>query len=223
MKHYLLINASPRAKGTSALLAKMMQDYLINRGHAVSLMQLYPHNETLDALVHAFAKADVLAVLGPCYINTYPADTYALLESIANHPESCHGQKVYGVIQGGMPHAHTHAGGLTALDCFTKTCGLSYGGGFVMGMGAMLNGQPLDKLLNAKKVKRQLNVFFDHVEKGEDSLDEVYQQAELHMPGFVWRLMARWINGVIDKEMKEHGIEKNQPNPYILNETSRIQ
>ena len=216
MRHFLLVNASPRAKGTSAYLANTLREYLKNCGHAVSLVQLYPHAETLDALVHAFSKADTLVVLGPCYINTYPADTYALLEAIAKHPEACHGQRVYGVIQGGMPHAHTHACGLMTLDCFAKACGLKYGGGFVMGMGAMLNGQPLDKLLNAKKVKKQLDVFFGHVERGEASPDTVYQQAELRLPGFVWRLMARWINRVIDKEMKAHGIEKNQPSPYSL-------
>lgn len=216
MKHFLLINASPREKGTTALLALTMREYLLKKGHTVSLMHLYKHLEKTDALVQAFQKADTLVVLGPCYINTYPADTYALLELIANHPEIHHGQRVYGVIQGGMPHTHTHSSGLSALHCFAKTCGLAHGGGFVMGMGAMLNGQSLDKLLNAKKVKRQLNVFFDHVEKGEDSPDAVYKQAELRMPGFVWRLMARWINGVLDKELKAHGIGKNHPSPYSL-------
>ena len=216
MKHFLLINASPRAKGTTALLALTMRAYLLDKGHTVSLMHLYHTLDNMESLVQAFHKADTLVVLGPCYINTYPADTYALLELIANHSQTHHGQRVYGVIQGGMPHAHTHSSGLAALECFAKACSFIYGGGFVMGMGAMLNGQSLDKLLNAKKVKRQLNIFFDHVEKGEDSPDTVYKQAELRMSGFVWRLMARWINGVLDKELKAHGIGKNQPSPYSL-------
>ena len=216
MKHFLLINTSPREKGTSALLALTMREYLLRKGHSVSLMHLYKHLDKADALVQAFAKADTLVVLGPCYINTYPADTYAFLELIANHTKTHHGQRIYGVIQGGMPHAHTHASGLAALDCFANACGLIYGGGFIMGMGAMLNGQSLDKLLNAKKVKRQLNIFFEHVEKGEDSEDSVYKQAELRLPGLVLRLMARWINGVIDKNLKAHGISKNQPSPYSL-------
>ncbi len=217
MKHFLLINASPREKGTTALLALTMRAYLLNKGHTVSLMHLYKHLDKADALVQAFQKADTLVVLGPCYINTYPADTYALLELIANHTQTHHGQRIYGVIQGGMPHAHTHSSGLAALDCFANACGLPYGGGFVMGMGAMLNGQSLDKLLNAKRVKKQLNVFFDHVEKGENSPEAVYKQAEFRMPSFVLRLMARWINGVLDKELKAHGIEKNQPSPYSMN------
>ncbi len=217
MKHFLLINASPREKGTTALLALTMRAYLLNKGHTVSLMHLYKHLDKADALVQAFRKADTLVVLGPCYINTYPADTYSFLQLIANHTQTHHGQRVYGVIQGGMPHAHTHSSGLAALDCFANACGLPYGGGFVMGMGAMLNGQSLDKLLNAKRVKKQLNVFFEHVEKGENSPEAVYKQAEFRMPGFVLRLMARWINGVLDKELKAHGIEKNQTSPYSMN------
>jgi multimeric flavodoxin WrbA len=124
VKHFLLINASPRVKGTSAMLAQTMREYLLIKGHDVSLVNLYPNLSKMDAIVDAFAKADVLAVIGPCYINTYPADTYALMETLAQHPEACHGQAVYGVIQGGMPYAHTHRSGLSALRLFSKACAL---------------------------------------------------------------------------------------------------
>jgi hypothetical protein len=42
-------------------------------------------------------------------------------------------------------------------------------GGFVLGMGAMLDGGPIDKLFNAKKTKRLLNAFFEHILRGEPS------------------------------------------------------
>ena len=215
MKRYLLINASPRAKGTSAMLAGMLEAHLKSQGHAVSRLALYPHLNRMEALSDAFRDADVLVVLGPCYVNTFPADTYALLEALAAHAEAHRGQKVYGVIQGGMPYAHTHRCGLEALRLFAKSCGLAYGGGFVMGLGAMLNGQGLDRLPNGKKVKKQLDVFFDHVARGEDSPDLVYEKALLRLPSLAWRFMARWANASIDKNQKAHGIDPGQPSPYL--------
>jgi hypothetical protein len=210
MSRYLLVNASPRAEGTSAVLAKRMAAQLAQAGHSAACMNLYPHLRRLETVVEAFADADTLVVFGPCYINTYPADTYALLEAIAQTPDACHGQRVYGFIQGGMPYAHTHASGLTALRLFARACGLVYGGGFVMGLGAMLNGQPLEKLINAKAVIRQYDSFCVHVAMGEDSPNEVYEQAQLRLPGFVWRLMAGWMNRRIDREAANWGIPKEK-------------
>ncbi|MEL7609720.1 MAG: hypothetical protein AAGU74_09460 [Bacillota bacterium] len=46
-------------------------------------------------------------------------------------------------IQGGMPYVHTHESGLLMLKAFANKCDVRYKGGFVMGDGAMLNGQPI--------------------------------------------------------------------------------
>jgi len=215
MKHFLLLNLSPRKTGTSAMLALRCRERLVNKGHSVSLIHLYTSLNNFEEIVQAVQKADTLVFCGPCYINTYPADTYALLQELYARKEVLRGQQVYGIIQGGMPYTHTHESGLHSLELFADKCGLVYMGGFVMGLGAMLNGQPLEKLLNAKKVIQQLNLFFDHMEKGEASPRQVYQVAQLRFPGFVWRLMARWMNKTIDKDLRAHGIDVHQPSPYV--------
>jgi hypothetical protein len=114
-----------------------------------------------------------------------------------------------------MPYPHTHENGLKALELFAKKAGLRYMGGFVLGLGAMLNGQPLEKLLNAKKVIPQFNLFFDHMEKGEESPRQVYLAAQMRLPGVGWRLMAHMANKMIDKDLKKHGIDQKKPSPYL--------
>jgi multimeric flavodoxin WrbA len=215
MKHFLLIVVSPRKKGTSAMLISRCRDYLEGRGNSVTVMELYTNLNHLEQIVQEAAKADTVLFCGPSYINTYPADVYALLEELYARREVLHGQKIYGIIQGGMPYPHTHENGLKALELFAKKAGLRYMGGFVMGMGAMLNGQPVEKLLNAKKVIPQLNLFFDHVEKGEESPRQVYCNSLLRLPGPGWRLMARIANRMIDKDLKKHGIDSKKPSPYL--------
>lgn len=220
MKHFLLIAASPRRKGTSAMLAARCGEYLESRGHSTAVMELYSSLNHLGEIAEAAAKADAILFCGPSYINTYPADVYALLEEMYAHREAFHGQKIYGIIQGGMPYPHTHENGLKALELFAKKTGLRYMGGFVMGMGAMLNGQPVEKLLNAKKVIPQLNLFFDHMDKGEESPRQVYLTSLLRLPGILCHLMARMANRNIDRDLKKHGIDFKKPSPYLAQDSS---
>lgn len=215
MKKFLLLNVSPRKTGTSITLAGMCQSYLESRGHQVARLHLYPNLEHPERLVQAMADCDTLILSGPCYVNTYPADTIAFLELLAQHGEVLHGQDLYGIIQGGMPYAHTHHSGLTILECFGRKHAVQYKGGFAMGGGAFLNGQPVSKLPNGKKVTRQLNDFFDHIEKGEESSRSVYQAAQMKLPGIVCRVVARLMNRFIDKEITKKGHNPHQPSPYL--------
>ena len=84
-----------------------------------------------------------------------------------------------------------------------------------MGMGAMLNGQPPEKLFNVKRVIPQLRLFFDHVEKGEESPRQVFEAARLRMPGPVWRLMARYAKKSMDRDLQKHGMDVKQQSPYL--------
>jgi len=198
----LIINASPRLKGTSAMLAAMCAERLEKGSSRVRQVNLYPALKNPETLYASAGRVDTLVIIGPCYVNTYPADVTAFLEGLAARPEALKGQRLYGIIQGGMPYAHTHEGGLVMLELFARKCGLQYLGGFVMGMGAMLDGGPIDKLLNARKVKRHLNAFFEHILNGEPSPRQLYLDAQLKLPAFAWRLLAMIANRGIDKQRK---------------------
>ncbi len=215
MKRFALINLSPRKEGASMTLLNLCREHLESRGHAVTLTHLYPSLKNPAALFDAVNEADILVLCGPCYINTYPADTTWLLQELAARPQLLHGQDIYGIIQGGMPTAHTHASGLSMLQIFASQYGLHYKGGFVMGMGAMLNGQPLTKLFNAKAVIRQLDVFFGHVEKGEVSPPTVYEAAQLKWSPLKYRMMSAMINRMMVKDFKSRGIDITQPSAYL--------
>lgn len=215
MKKMLLINASPRQKGTSFVLLQMCKAYLENKGYQTELIHLYPSLNNMDKLLKIVEDADTLILSGPCYINTYPADTISFLEELSAHKELLHGQSLYGIIQGGMPYVHTHESGLLLLDMFCRKCNMFYKGGFVMGMGAILNGQPVTKLPNSKTIVRQLNIFFDHIEKDEVSPPQVYQKAQLKLPSLIYSIMAKKMNQTIDKDLRKHGIDINQISPYL--------
>ena len=70
---------------------------------------------------------------------------------------------------------------LKMLKLFCEECGLNYKGGFVIGLGAMLNGQSLDKLINGKKTNRIFKEFLNHIANGENSPSVMYENAQLKM------------------------------------------
>lgn len=215
MRNVLLINGSPRGKGTSVVLLELCRTYLAAKGFSPQLIHLYPGMKKPEGLYQAVAAADTIVFCGPSYINTYPADTTAFFEALQQQPKLLHGQSLYGIIQGGMPYVHTHICGLSLLKMFCKKCNMTYRGGFVMGLGAYLNGRPVTDLPHGKKVLRQLNVFFEHIAKDEVSPPKVYEKVQLRPPSIVGRVMSLRMNHLIDKDLAEHGIDIRQKSPYL--------
>lgn len=214
MKKAVIINLSPRKKGTSAMLANRCWNFLIDQDYTAEVFHLYPNLKDLKPIFESIKESGTILMIGSCYINTYPADTVYLLEELQKNNEVLQGQNFYGIIQGGMPYVHTHESGLKMLELFARENGLSYKGGFVIGMGAMLNGQPLDKLINGKKAEKYFSLFMEHLLKEEISPSILYHDAELKMPGMVYWLMAKAMNRKIDKFRREKGIEDYQKSPY---------
>ena len=211
MKKIITINVSPRKKGTSAMLLDTLKNNLENPGDHIHHIDLYSSQNDMRVIFDAVNAADTIVICGPCYVNTYPADTTRLLEELAGQPGILHDQNLYGIIQGGMPYAHTHSSGLNMLRIFAKKTSIKYQGGFVMGMGALLDGKPLGKLLNGKKVEKQFSIFCKNIHNGEQSPDSVYEAALLKIPAFVTRILAASMNRKIDKALAARGIRTFAP------------
>lgn len=206
MKRILLINASPRTGGTSVLLARMCADHLAERELDADLIHLYPALKDPEGFCRAVGSADTLVVSGPCYINTFPADVIAMMELLSAHRELLEGKSIYGIIQGGMPYAHTHESGLNSLKIFAEKCGMQYKGGFVMGMGAVVDGKNLSALPHSRKILRQLEKFFCCIEQNDEAPRSIYENAQLRLPVFVFRILAGVINRKMDRDLKKLGI-----------------
>ncbi len=209
MSEVLIINASPRREGTSFMLSKRCQDYV-----GGDIYQLYSDINSVEWLLPKIDEAKTIILSGPCYIDTYPAHVVYLLEEISKHPEICHGQKVYGIINGGMPYVHTHEAGLRMLKLFCQDCKMQYQGGFVMGFGPILNGKPLENHIFARTMVPAFQELLEHIKKKEKSPDELYYHTEKKLPSLLIRILSRVMNRKINKNLKKNGFVYNQPSPY---------
>ncbi len=215
---HLIINASPRKNGTSAMVADECEAFLKAYNKNSIQLNLYSHDGSMDTIMNAVKDSDTVIISGPCYINTYPAGVTNLLQQIGSRPEVIHNQKLYGIIQGGMPYSHTHKSGLNMLEVFADQEGMQYCGGFIFGLGAMLDGKPLDALPNGRKVKRQLNIFFENIYNGVFSEDEVYERAFMRLPKLLSKIIVRSMNKNIDSSYEEIGLDASAPSPYMFDE-----
>ncbi|NLZ76299.1 MAG: hypothetical protein GX914_07330 [Erysipelotrichia bacterium] len=194
----LLICASPRRKGTSAMLLERIKNLI--GGEIVFLNQ----KGSFDELIKKMQKAKTIVVSGPTYINTYPARLFELLEKEASNYKFSN-QKLYGIINGGMPYVHTHEHGLSYLRLFAKENNLTWMGGFVLGGGAILDGQPLEKHLNHKKVVPLFDQFIYCIEKGISASKELYEKAEVAIPKCITYLISKALTYKVIKSLKKYG------------------
>lgn len=206
----LLICASPRRKGSSTMLLKRIQE--ATGGDLVFL----PQSGSLEDLVQAMQGAGTIVISGPCYINTYPARLLELLERAALKG-GFSGQKLYGVINGGMPYVHTHRHGLSVLHLFADQNQLSWQGGFVLGGGAMLDGQPLEKHVNHKKLLPAFESFTQSIVEGKFSPDSLYEEIQAPPGKLLTYIFARILTFLVIKQAKDHGYDPDAPNWYLRN------
>lgn len=199
---YLIINLSPRIKGTSSMLTNYFAEKLAASGGSVKALRLFAHLKEAGPLLDAIRVSDSIIMIGPCYVDTYPADTIWLLQKMSQAAGVLHGQSLYGFIQGGMPYAHTHENGLWLLDNFADENKAVWKGGFVMGGGAVLNGQPLNKVIGAKKMIPAIDTFIKHILADEVSPAELYQKAEVKMPVVITFMLSGMMNLRIRKIVK---------------------
>ncbi len=200
----MLLCASPRRKGTSAMLLERVRK--VTGGEVVFL----PQKGSLDDMVRAMQGSKTIVISGPCYINTYPARLIELLETAAQVGGFSR-QKLYGIINGGMPYMHTHRHGLASLRLFAEQNDLTWMGGFVLGGGAMLDGQPLEKHMSHRKVVPAFDRFIQHIAEGAQSPDSLYEQAQLAPGKLVTRIFAHLLTFMVVKKLKNHGYDPDAP------------
>lgn len=197
------------------MLSKYFADRISSHENRVATYDLYSNLEKMDVILEPMKESDSIIMIGPCYVDSFPADTINLLLTMANSKGVLHGQSLYGFIQGGMPYVHTHEHGIKLLENFAAENSLEYKGGFVMGGGAILDGQPLENIIGAKKMVPAVNKFIEHIIKNESSPEELYEKATMKLPVLVTKALAFAMNRKIKKTFAAKGIDYTAKSPYI--------
>ena len=86
----LIINLSPRPQGTSSMFTEYFAK-TFSKVHVVETASLYRYLATMDELLNKVEEADTIIMVGPSYVDSFPAETIYLLEQMSQAPEVLHG------------------------------------------------------------------------------------------------------------------------------------
>ncbi len=146
-KRVLLLNGSPRKKGTSFSFVrtiKMLVQDFDSTAQIVHVVDYFDGKESIDSLKGLTAQSDIIAMVSPLYADTLPYMDEWLLERLADEWESgLRGKGFFAVGQCGFPDITRVQPLLDACRFFSEETGMNWLGGLAYGGGAIINGAPL--------------------------------------------------------------------------------
>jgi multimeric flavodoxin WrbA len=214
-KKALLLVGSPKGPGsTSKSLGTFLLDHLHEKGFETERIYVYPsvkdergHENLFSAIDHS----DILILAFPLYVDSLPSPVIGALEIIAEHRREMDKpkrQSFVAICNCGFPETHQTETALAICRRFALETGMEWAGGLGLGMGAAIDGKPLEKLgFMTRNVRKSLKLTANALASGNPVPQEALDlMAKPFMPIWLylwfgnlgWRRQARK-NGVLDK------------------------
>ena len=208
MKNVLIVNASPRPKGNQRDAGRDVRRTPRKERLPRGADQPLPGAQKPRGALRLGRKGGHRGPLRPVLRQHLPGGRDRVpSKALAARPEALHGQRLYGIIQGGMPYMHTHESGLNMLGLFRPAVQPELHGRLRDGLGApcWTAGRSTGSSTR-KRFKRLLSVFFRPRASGRACAQTAFPlNAQPKLPVFAWRLLAMAANRDIDKRLKALG------------------
>lgn len=151
-RHAVLWVGSAKAHGTSSSesLGRAMIERLAARGwttevaHVAKLVRL--RRSQSSELVETLARADLIVLASPVYVDSLPALVLAGLARLADAPLGSRRPALLPIVQCGFPELSHTVLALEVLATAARRIGLPWAGHLALGGGGVIGGRPLDTL-----------------------------------------------------------------------------
>ncbi|HWI63796.1 MAG TPA: NAD(P)H-dependent oxidoreductase [Symbiobacteriaceae bacterium] len=210
-KRLLLLNGSPRKKGTSATFARTIGLLALDQGCIVEnehVIDFFDHRRSLQDLREQLADADVIGLCMPLYYDTVPGIVVWLFEQIwQGMPGVLKGKTIFAVSQSAYPFTRLNEPALEVCRCFAEAVGARWAGGLGYGGGVLINGAHLDEYgQKGQKLIEAFDLALTDVLAGRIIAKEPQALMETKIPRFVLPLFALGLNWMIRRDAKRHGV-----------------
>jgi len=194
----LLLVGSPKGQNsTSASLGNYLFDRLRIKGFETQMLLAHRairDQRSQEALRHSVAKADLMVLSFPLYIDCLPFPMIRALEIISEQTRRDHGriQRIAALANCGFPEAFHTETALAICGQFARETGRRWAGGLALGGGGVINGLPLGKIRRrARNVIRSLDLAADALAQNRDIPQEaVSLMARPLVPNRIYRMVA---------------------------------
>ncbi len=200
-KALLLVGSPKTGASSSASLGTYLLEELETRGLQTQTLHVTGALRTgasRDELRDAVGSADLVVVSFPLYIDSLPAPLTRAFELMATWRAGAdaadHKPAFVAICQSGFPEAEHNAVALEICRNFAHAARFEWAGGFVLGGGGMISGQPLRKLQGRmRSAVRALDLTADELAAGRAVPGEAVRlMAKPAFPAFAYRFLANY-------------------------------
>ncbi|MFZ5944977.1 MAG: NAD(P)H-dependent oxidoreductase [Bacillota bacterium] len=209
-KKLLLLNGSPRKKGTSFSFARTIQKLAVESGSTVEIVHIidyYDGKEKLDELQRMIVESDIMGIIAPIYSDTLPFFNIWLLEKLADERgEILKGKGLFALGQCGFPDVTRVEPLLNACEFFAGETGMHWYGGLAYGGGPLINGALLEDLgKKGEKITLGLRLALENIIGGEQIPAQSQEILTVKIPKILNRPLAAFLNYNTKKLARKNG------------------
>ncbi|MCX8130884.1 MAG: hypothetical protein N3I35_12375 [Clostridia bacterium] len=206
----LLLNGSPRKKGTSYSFSRTIKKLVEDAGSIAEIIHLIDYFDgkaKFDTLKDSLLKSDVIALVSPLYSDTLPYFNIWMLEKLVSEcKDDLKGKNFFAVGQCGFPDITRIEPLLDAGRFFAEDMGMKWLGGLAYGGGAMINGTLLEDLgERGKRITSGFEMAVQNILRGERISPKSQETITLKIPRTLYWPLIVYLNTKIKKLAKENG------------------
>lgn len=209
----LLVGSAKRPRSNSESLGSYLCQRLAESGFKTETLRLYRalrSEESIEALLAAMDRADVVVLATPLYVDCLPALVIRALELIAQHRQgnaAPKAQRLVALLNCGFPEARHNDPALAICRQFAREAGFEWAGGLSLGGGQAIGERPLAELGGMMRHAVQaLDLAAEALAAGQPVPEAaVEEMAKPFIPAWTYTLMGGfgW-----RKQAKKHGTQK---------------
>jgi len=210
VKKLLLINGSPRKKGTSYSFARTMKqlaESMGNEAEIIHVIDYFDGKERVEHLRELMIQSDIVAMAAPLYADTLPYPDIWLMEKLIGIcNDELKGKAFFAVGQCGFPDITRIEPLLAACRFFAEDAGMKWLGGLAYGGGPMINGALMEELgKKGEKITSGFKLALESIFRGEEIPSGAQELITMKIPKILYRPLVLMMNQRANKLAKASG------------------
>ncbi len=219
-KKLLLFCGSPRKKGTSFSFARTIGKLTEEKGCKVEIHFVYDYftgGKNLAELKTLIVGSDIIGLVAPLYVDTWPAPVIWWMEKLAAEMKSeLHDKRFFALAQNGFPDITLFQPMLETSRLFAESVGLKYLGGLGYGGGAIIDGTLLEDLgKKGERITSGFHLAVDDILADRTISPQVQNILTIQFPKSLYWPITLMLNRRTRQIAKKNGVKDLKCKPYM--------
>ena len=219
-KRFLILNGSPRKKGTSYSFGHTIKKLIEEEGSTAEIIHIIDYldeNKNIHDLKNIILQSDIISFISPLYVDTLPYPAIWFFEKLTvEFIHELQGKRFFAIAQCGFPNIALCEPLLESCMYFAEETGIKWMGGLAYGGGAIINGELLENLgRKGKKITTAFKLALKDVLYGEIISSEPQKLLTVKIPKFLYPLLVAFLNYNSRKTARKYGVTDLSKRTYL--------